>query len=317
MSSLATSSSTLQDVELKFICTTPFDELTNNPSTLLPNTDTDHLSLSLQELVRTCKIKSLTLDDIALTLQLFQSHQTLNYVIPWWHTLTHIDITFSSMAADGGWFFDGHPEIPINLDTEVERNDLGPRRQRVHQMFASQEALARAYDFEQDLGPENEVDFCKQVDYLDPGFDSEDDEPAFLFRIWPSKKGDALLIDMARAAAQMPELKSFRAGCNMDLTRGKWRFEFQYLAPYERCPKLYKCSGWPFQPPLEGYPESALAISKHRLYWRVPKSWRMSEELENCWQQVMGRNGIVEYCEWSMSIDDFSPLWRENASTGD
>ncbi|KAG2170729.1 hypothetical protein JADG_010468, partial [Aureobasidium aubasidani] len=137
LSSLATSSSTLQDVELKFIYT-------------------DHLSLSLQELVRTCKIKSLTLDDIALTLQLFQSHQTLNYVIPWWHTLTHIDITFSSIAADGGWFFDGHPEIPINLDTEVERNDLGPRRQRVHQMFASQEALARAYDFEQDLGPENE-----------------------------------------------------------------------------------------------------------------------------------------------------------------
>ncbi|THY00785.1 hypothetical protein D6D02_08790 [Aureobasidium pullulans] len=35
------------DVELKFKCTTPIDELTNNPSTLLPNTDTDHLSLSL------------------------------------------------------------------------------------------------------------------------------------------------------------------------------------------------------------------------------------------------------------------------------
>lgn len=33
----------------------------------------------------------------------------------------------------------------------------------------------------------------------------------------------------------------------------------------------------------------------------------MSEELELCWQQVIGRAGIVEYCEWSISIDTSIP----------
>lgn len=262
--------------------------------------------------MRTCKIKSLTLDDIVLTLQLFQLHQTLSDIIPWWHTLTRIDITFSSMAADGIWFFDGHPEIPIDLDTKDENNNLGPRRRRVHQMFARQEALARDFDFERDLRPQHELDLCEQVvlDYSDLGYEPEDEETPFLFRIWPSQKGDALLLDMALAAAQMPELKSFRGGCNMELCAGKRRFEFQYLAPYERCPELYNASGFTFDPPLEEYPDDALHINTHRLYWRVASSWRMSEELELCWQQVMGRAGIVEYCEWSLSIDDFDPLWN-------
>lgn len=266
------------------------------------------MSLSIQELVRACKTKSLTLDDIPFTLQLFRSHQKLNDTTPWWHTLTHIDIAFSSMAADGGWFLDGHPEMRIALDTEEERYDLGPRRRKVHEMFARQEALARDFDFEEDLRPQYEVGIWEQV------IPDCNDETPFLFRILPSQKGNALLLDMARAAAQMPGLKSFRGGCNMELCPGKRRFEFQYLAPYERCPELYDASGFTFDPPLEEYSEDALHINRHRLYWRVARSWRMSEELELCWQQVMGHAGIIEYYEWSMSLDDYDPLWRDNST---
>ena len=255
-----------------------------------------------------CKVKTLSLDDIVFTLQLLQSHQTLSN--PWWHTLTSIDITFSSMAADGGWFFEGHPEILIDLDTHDERNDLGPRRQKVYRMFARQEALARAFDFEQDLIPQHELDYCEQV-VLDDDW-SEDGETPFLFRIWPSQKGETLLVDMARAAAGMPDLQSFRGGCNMPLCDGKRRFEFQYLAPFGRCPALYETSDYTFDPPLEKYPYNGLHRDKHRLYWRVAKSWHMSEELELCWQQVMGRDSIIEYYEWS--IDNFNPLWKREAS---
>lgn len=208
------------------------------------------------------------------------------------------------MAADGGWFFDGHPDIPINLDTQDERDDLGPRRQRVHQMFARQEALARHFDFEQDLPLQDELDYYEQVvlDYSDLGYEPEDTDTPFRFRIWPSQNGETLLLDMARAAAQMPNLKSFRGGCNMRLCVGYRRFEFQYLAPNESCPEPYETSEFVFEHALKEFPNDVVNINRHRLYWQVAKSWRMSEELELCWQQVIGRDGIVEYCEWS--IDD-------------
>lgn len=168
------------------------------------------------------------------------------------------------MAADGGWFFDGHPKFPIDLDTKDERNTLGPRRRRVHQMFARQEALARDSDFEQDLRPQHELDLSEQMvlDYSDLGYEPEDEETLFLFCIWPSRKGDALLLDMALAATQMPKLKSSRGGCNMESCAGKRRFEFQYLAPYERCPELYDASGSTFDPPLRST-RTILFMSTH------------------------------------------------------
>lgn len=49
----------------------------------------------------------------------------------------------------------------------------------------------------------------------------------------------------------------------MELCAGKRRFEFQYLVPYERCPKLYHTSRSTFNPPLKEYLDDALHINTY------------------------------------------------------
>jgi hypothetical protein len=294
LSSLASFCSALRTVELQFTCIIPADENTNIPSILLPQVPIDHLSQSLQELVRACKVKTLHLDGVVLTSQLFQSQQVLEESAYWANSLSHLEITFSSMAADGGWFFDRHPELPFDLDNdEYELNDLRPRRQRLERLFTKQEALAKGFDFDQDLPPEDELTYDQELDlgYEDLDYEPDDYEYGFPFRIWPSEKGEALFVDMARAAVQMRNLKSFTAGCDMPPCVTWRRFEFHYLAPHETSEYV-----------LEDFPNDSVHVNKHRLYWRAAKSWRMSEELQRCWQQVLGRDGVIEYCYWF--VDD-------------
>jgi hypothetical protein len=230
--------------------------------------------------VRTCEVKTLHLDGIVLTSQLFQSQQVLERSAYWGDGLSHLEITFSSMAADGGWFFDRHPELPVDLENdEYEMNDLRPRRQRLERLFSKQEALAKDFDFDQDLPPEDELNYNQELNlgYDDLDYEVEDIEYGFPFRIWPSRKGEALFVYMARAAGQMRNLKSFTAGCNMPSCVTWRRFEFHYLAPHETSEYV-----------LEDFPNDSVHVDKHRLYWRVAKSWRMSEGLQRCWQQVLG-----------------------------
>ncbi|KAG9676791.1 hypothetical protein KCU99_g9154, partial [Aureobasidium melanogenum] len=201
-----------------------------------------------------------------------------------WPSLQRLEITFSAAAADGGWLLERDPD-PNNYheddSDDEEPHFLVRQRRRLIRRHRVQEAEAQTTNF--DLGFESEADD-----------DNNDLDVCYCdyFRIWPSQKLEGMLIDMARTATQMPSLRIFTAGLNMPFIAKDQRFDFFYLAPGE------KHEGY-----LWDFPHDSEHRHQRRLYWRVPRSWRMNAELELAWNVSLEQIGRVEYYDWYGEAD--------------
>lgn len=96
---------------------------------------------------------------------------------------------------------------------------------------------------------------------------------------------------MAKAVTRMPALKFFAASFEMPYPHCI-DFEFFYLSPGEQ---------QDLDEPEYGTKFEDNDITKPRLFWRVPRSWRMSERVEKLWKDTLGNESIIEYQEWVLS----------------
>lgn len=265
-------------IELDYYNVSPGDEHIMVPSILLPHDPVDHLSRSIQRLSLMTKLRTLVLNSFVASTQLFLPCQTASK-LPMWPSIQRLEITFSAAAADGGWLLERDPD-PNNYREEgsddEEDPDLVRQRRKLSRRHRLQEAEARTTDFDQEFESDwedNDLDF--EVCYSD------------YFRIWPSQKLERIFVNLARAAAQMPALRMLTAGLDMP-----------YIAMHQRLQLFYLASGETHADCLWDFTNDSEHRHQRRLYWRVPRSWRMNEELEQAWRVVLGEHGIVDYYDW-------------------
>lgn len=100
--------------------------------------------------------------------------------------------------------------------------------------------------------------------------------PTRCFRWVPNAHLERLLEASARAAACMPKLQTMAAGADIQPSErtdyNLQNFEFEFLASGLANPKDQEIED----------------AERPRLYWTVPKGWRMSEQLEELWMAVIG-----------------------------
>lgn len=261
------------------------------PSVLPPNSP-DKLSESF--ILISHSLKKVTLTDAVVTSQLFSSH---NGTETSWPNLTHFQLTFSKMAADGGWLFDRDPNYPPdqdpqdNLDrlADLDRpvNQFNANKLRVH---AEQKAKARTTNFDEPLldGP---VD--SETEELFYGHQYFDNLAEVGFRVWPSQKLELLLLNMARAVQRMPALRAFVAEAKMPDRPVEQKFGCHYYSPGEVSEDI-----------ITYFENDGVNRDKKRLYWWVPYQWRMSSEMERCWREIIcdgenGEGGVIDYYEYN------------------
>lgn len=206
------------------------------------------------------------------------------------------------MTADGGWYFEQNPHVtPDNQDDRSPFNsDLESMPPTPERLYAEEEALARNTNFSDDSV-----------------LDSTDSEPesqhgaiydtTHRFRTWPSPKMETLLHSMAKAVTRMPALKLFAAGSQMPWPHSI-DFEFFYLKPGEKQDLGEPDIGTRFEND---------DIDKSRLFWRVPRFWRMSESVEKLWKDTLGSEGIIRYQEWVLSKSYSSEVYKESDQPSD
>ncbi|KEQ64616.1 uncharacterized protein M437DRAFT_43341 [Aureobasidium melanogenum CBS 110374] len=127
------------------------------------------------------------------------------------------------------------------------------------------------------------------------------------FRAWPSPKMETLLHSMAKAVTRMPALKFFAAGSQMPWPHSI-DFEFFYLTPGEK---------QDLGEPEEGTIFDSNDITKPRLFWRVPRFWRMNESVEKLWKDTLGSEGIIEYQEWVLGKSYRSEVCKDSTQPSD
>ncbi|CAD0099886.1 unnamed protein product [Aureobasidium mustum] len=278
--SLVETCSSLRTIELRFVNETPADESIVVPSILLPRISLDHLSESLKLLSSMTRLTTLVLHSVVISEQFFEQSKS-SPKTPMWPSLSHVKINYSPMVADGGWFFEQEPS-----SEDVERFwGLISRRIALERIHKTQEDKAKVIDFDQeyDSEPDEHED---QIDDED-GYLS-DTEWADPFRIWPSQRLEAMLTMMAQTAAQMPALKVFAAGSDAPSCAPYQSFQFCYLMPGET-----------HADDLWNFPREDQHKHKRRLYWQVPRSWRMQDDLELAWRHLLGPESIIDYRDWN------------------
>lgn len=229
-------------------------------------------------------LRTLILRDIVPSAQFLQPVQSSTKLVLW-PSLARLEINFSLVAADGGWHFERDPNpgsddgesSESSEEEEEEDEDLVSRRIRMEQLHSAQEEEAKITNFEDEF----DLELARGND------DPNDTEITDAFRIWPSKKPEFMLMNMARTAAQMPAMRVFTAGANMPFCAMHQRFEFFYLD-----------SGKSHADCLWDFTHDSKHRHQRRLYWRVPGSWRMNEELEQAWRDVLGEDGVIDYHDW-------------------
>jgi hypothetical protein len=224
------------------------------------------------------KLKTLILHSIVASTQLFQPCQSFSN-LPLWPCLRRLEITFSAMAADGGWLLERNPDPGSDNGEESddeEDESLVRRRIGLQRLHRVQEEEARSIDFEGEFDPGSPLlDNISDTSWSDN------------FRVWPSQKLEEILLNLTRTAAQMPALRILTAGLDMPFCAMHQRLELFYLASGE----THADCLWLFTKDSEHR-------HQHRLYWRVPRSWRMNGELEQAWRVVLGEDGVIDYHDW-------------------
>lgn len=224
------------------------------------------------------RLRTLILHKIVLSEQFFQQSQ-LSSASTIWPSLSRLEINYSSMAADGGWYFERDPYDSEYIDETEDDSDMVSQRLIMERIHKSQEEKAKVTDFDQEYDPRaTEEDENQDLDDLDW---------ADSFRVWPSPKLEAMLISMVKSAAQMPALKIFTVGSDMSFCAEYQLFQFLYLTPGE----THADCLWDFA-------HDSKHRHQRRLYWRVPRSWRMNEELERIWRDLLGEDGVIDYHDW-------------------
>ncbi|KAI5273146.1 hypothetical protein E4T47_03584 [Aureobasidium subglaciale] len=118
-------------------------------------------------------------------------------------------------------------------------------------------------------------------------------EEAERYPIWPTEELEDLLLVMVKAVAKMPVLKSFSAFVDLDHWVEDQRFGVWYLEAEERIGSVEALFD-------DGNDDNDAEdnLDKKRLYWSGPKEWRMSGELSQAWNRILGEDGVVRYHEW-------------------
>ncbi|KAG9768495.1 hypothetical protein KCU95_g16974, partial [Aureobasidium melanogenum] len=280
---------------------TPDNEDPETPSLLLPGHTTDHLSKSLHNFSQSQSLSVLDIHEVIISPTLFWPAGN-GASTPYWPNLTILRVTVNPMAAGGGWYFEQNPHFtPDNDDDRSPFNSdwesIPPTPER---LYAEEEALARTTDFSDDS-------------VLDAtASESESQHGAIYntthrFRAWPSPKMEPLLHSMAKAVTRMPALKFFAAGSQMPWPHSI-DFEFFYLKPGEK---------QDLGEPEEGTIFDSNNVTTSRLFWRVPRFWRMSESVEKLWKDILGSEGIIEYQEWVLGKSYRSEVYKDSNQPSD
>jgi hypothetical protein len=203
-----------------------------------------------------------------------------------WQKLEEFVIELSAVRPDGGWYierdFQRDTESSDEEDDEVEEDQSGDEDSH----HARSETSSSSYD---------SSDSFFAMDQLPPDGYGHDDEKrderlngdapsTSNFRTKPNPELEALFLAAAMAASRMPALRYMCARLKIPAS-GRTGHHHQYLG-FE-----YLAAGVEFSHELD-----ASKIS--RLYWDVPRNWRMSEDLESQWLLLLGDDGSVKYDEW-------------------
>jgi hypothetical protein len=258
----------------------PDNEDIETPSLLLPGEAIDHFSQSLHEFSQLETLSVLDVQEAVISPDLFWRSAIDAANLPVWPNLTIFRVSVNMMAADGGWYFEQNPHVAIEDDDRSSINSdfetMPPTPERV---IAEEEARARNTDFsaESDVSStDSETESQRGMIY----------DTNHWFRSWPSPKMEVLLQAMARAVTRMPKLRVFSAGSTLpDPKLLDSNFGLLYLGAGDHQDIGY--------PALEHED-----CSKPRLLWNVPKLWRMSSDVQQLWENTLGKDGIVEYEEW-------------------
>lgn len=248
----------------------------------------------MRKLAQMDSMKTFVLVDAVITSQLFSpfhgqeiSGCAISGQEDMWPNLTHFHLTYNAMAVDGGWYFDRDPNASLSGEDQVDDDPDSPDNRLLalkHRIHDEQEALGKTISFEEAL-PDLSFDWEEQYPFRDYQYGHD-------FRIWPTKKLEDLLLDMALAMARMPALRMFSAGVNMPHCRSGQRFECTFFAPGETK-----------EDAVYDFEDDDVNRQSRRLYWRVPGQWRMPMELENCFRTSLGEDLVIRYYDW------YEPQW--------
>ncbi|KAL8719186.1 MAG: hypothetical protein Q9225_003787, partial [Loekoesia sp. 1 TL-2023] len=258
----ATALPTLSDPSLRHFTLGFYHEDSTNqyfspPSALLPSEPSiDHLSRALHTLSQSSSLTSLTLNPIVISPDLYWPANPSTP--PAWPNIRHYHVEFDMTTPNGHWYFVRDPSKPIEDDEGANDSDVPD-----------------------DAEDENDTDSdTASSDSWRPDTFNEKQEaraigdyPIRMFRTLPSDAYiNPLVLAMARAAAQMPQLQSMSLTTSMrDPDSAGFELFFHAATHVSN---------------LDSDPEDA---DKARLYWIVG-SWRPDEEVLKVWRE--GKEGL-------------------------
>ncbi|WPH03962.1 Hypothetical protein R9X50_00684500 [Acrodontium crateriforme] len=197
---------------------------------------------------------------------------------PIWSNVERFIVDFSTVRPDGDYYFDRDPHEGDGSSGSSSDDDN-----------SDHEFDDEVPDFEE------YTSFLQWADGRQAEFDPYDevyDERRTgryhyrVFRTYPNDSIEPVLEAAARGAAYMPRLKTMSAGADMMSCRRTGRdtpsFDFRYAVAGTRI-----SAG-----------EEEHDVARPRLYWTVPKGWRMTPSLDKLWQILLGPSGFVRYSEW-------------------
>ena len=194
----------IQQARLKYTNHAPYNQNIEPPSLLLPGSVCDHLCQSLRYFSQLESLFVLDINEAVISPELFWPSD-INAEAPFWPNLSILHVSFNTMPADGGWYYERNPHATPDSDNEdvapfdPDFESMPPTPERV---FAEEEARARDTDF----SAESDVSATDSETERQRGRIYNTDD---WFRSWPSPKMEALLQAMARAVTRMPRLRQY------------------------------------------------------------------------------------------------------------
>lgn len=139
----------IQQARLKYTNHAPYNQNIEPPSLLLPGSVCDHLCQYLRYFSQLESLFVLDINEAVISPELFWPSD-INAEAPFWPNLSELHVSFNTMAADGGWYYERNPHATPDSDDEdvapfnPDFESMPPTPERV---FAEEEARARDTDF--------------------------------------------------------------------------------------------------------------------------------------------------------------------------
>ena len=278
----STRCSHLARLNLEYLFEDPLDHRFTGTDLRTPTKETKHdaFSLALHRFISSCSSLAWVslVGPICVDETLFWPPESRAHGGQWLG-LKHFHAKISCFRPDGGWYLDGHPGFARDEPSRQYTMDSDSDDDSVHSEFTSVDGAA---------------------DEATPS-DNEDDAPAdtynehkealrigdayiLNFRSEPTEALERVWVAAARAVNVMPALCEMTIGvevspCPRTETRSQ-EFGFSYIS--------------------QGNPHSETGVPApvSQLHWAAPSGWRMSDDLETLWGQVLGPEGVVKYEYW-------------------